>query len=303
VSRLAALTRSGRFALATLLVVSLGLAAVEARRPRAETPSTVRAHATVRLPPGAGRGVDLLATDSDRDGGLSVWAFRHSGRRLTVRVWRPTRRGFRIGRVHVVDLGTAGPWTADVTRWRGKRAIVTITPVGDRYRVVVLPILSGGVAAEGTTPPVPRRAGHDRDLAIATWGGALPDLFVVDRSRRRSSVTVRVISGESGFRKEVLRTTTAVANLPARLFALDVGSVNSATAALAFFTLHAPTGSRRTEVHVIPGPTFEAFGEQAPLGMPDRAAAGRRFLLAHAGDQTYGFAFDLSRRRVDVLGL
>jgi hypothetical protein len=140
-------------------------------------------------------------------------------------------------------------------------------------------------------------------MAIATWEGRYPDLVVVDRSKRSSVMKIRVFSGESSFRTEVLTATNALGTFPANRWALDVGSVNTATADLAIFSRGQLTGSRRTEIHLILGPTFRAFGEQFGLGMGYAAAAGRRFLIAHLRGQPLAYAVDARRRRIDALGL
>jgi hypothetical protein len=294
-----------------LLAVTLALAAVESGRPRAQLApggtGRVPGRVSLGFPPASpAPGALTLATDSEsyRGARAVLWAFTREGRRLTVERWRSQGARFAADQRHVVD-GSAVPGEIDdVARWKGRTAVFLIRRAGDRLAVNVRNAFGRPlVMASGVTSPVPRAPGEDRDVAIATWDGSLPDLLVVDRSRRSPLITIRIFSGESSFRTEVLTTRTAIGAFPARAWKLDVGPVNSAKADLALFSRGRPTGSGRTEVHVIQGPIFQAFGEQKGLAMPARDARGRQFRIVHATGLPVALAIDVRTRRIDALFL
>lgn len=73
---------------------------------------------------------------------------------------------------------------------------------------------------------VPReKPGVVRDFAISTWNGPLPDLFVIDRDRERKRMFIRVVSGESGFTRTVLRKTRISGASNTRVWSVAIGDV------------------------------------------------------------------------------
>ena len=180
-------------------------------------------------------------------------------------------------------LPRGAPGAVDVGAWSGRTAIFSISPIGPRYRVDVHPANADRGGRESlVSAPLPERNG-DRALAIATWSGTQPDLYVIDRSAA-GAVEVRILEGESGFRRVLLHERPAVGSLRPDTWTVDVFPTTGAKPDVLFISRAGPTGSGMVEVHALSGASnYGAWGLAQPLDVPVEAALSRRFAPARAG--------------------
>jgi hypothetical protein len=101
-----------------------------------------------------------------------------------------------------------------------------------------------------------------RDVAIATYSGLLPDLFIIDRGVANERARLVVYSGESSFRVPILRTRLPVFGLSPRDWSLDVGRVAPGRPDVILFTRRGASGG--PEVHLVSGTAgYNSFRLQA----------------------------------------
>lgn len=188
-----------------------------------------------------------MATDGDSPGdNTPVWFIgRGLAKRLDLSDTRPRWKDFSVnpGRAatrRVLDIGewTTGTVAFDMRLERG----------GVRSRILPLSA-RGGVVARGfarLARPLVRR-----DVAVATWSGSLPDLFVIDRLGARERVRITVFSGESGFTAPIATTRASFRKLDPDEWSLDIGRVTGRRPSLIAFSR---SGQRsRPEIHVLTG--------------------------------------------------
>lgn len=102
-----------------------------------------------------------------------------------------------------------------------------------------------------------------RDVAIATYSGTLPDLFIVDRGVANERARLAIYSGESAFRAPILRTRLPVVGLSAGNWTLDVGGVAPGRPDLILLARRGESGG--PELHVLSGATgYRSFRLQHP---------------------------------------
>jgi hypothetical protein len=67
--------------------------------------------------------------------------------------------------------------------------------------------------------------GTRMDYFVATWEGTKPDLFVINRGSGSERVLIRILSGESGFRKQLGTSRLPFRGLSPGEWSIDIGSV------------------------------------------------------------------------------
>jgi hypothetical protein len=176
-------------------------------------------------------------------------------------------------------------------RQRGKAIAVTVLSIGHESRV-----LFRGLARD----PRPR-SDVDRDLLVARLTGRKPDLFVIDRHRKRRDATLSVYSGESGFSRTLIdNRTLPVRRIAPPAWSLDVARTDDAKLALVVFRRAAGSLFGRPQVHVVRADSdFRAVALSTTL--PSTLARSRQFLVAssRAGPAVYSF----TRRRSGLVGV
>lgn len=172
-------------------------------------------------------------------------------------------------------LGEAA--VSDVGVWRGRPALFTVD--GTSVRVIALSRGGRQLASGRSTALRSLPSGSRRDVRFVLWSGPLPDLMVIDRTAK-GRTTVRVLSGESRFRKPVARIRVADRRFPPSGWTVDAGTVSGTVPDLVFVTHDRDTGTGRTEVHVLEGESrFRRYILQRPTSLPDRPGPGYRFRL------------------------
>lgn len=224
------------------------------------------------IPTGALRRGSTIATDGDSPGdNTPVWIIRRDGRRgvaarLELSDAQPRKREFsvtlsRTSSRRVLDIGewTTGPAVFDLRlERRGVRA--SVTSLGRRARVE-----SRGFAR--LPRPLVRR-----EVAVATWSGPLPDLFVIDRGGSRERVRITVFSGESGFAVPIATKRAPLRELDPDEWSFEVGKLVGRRPSLVGFS-RSGTGTRHPELHVLTGDSgFRRFVVQRPLDRPRYAS-------------------------------
>jgi hypothetical protein len=217
------------------------------------------------------------------------------GARLPSEHRRSRKVGGRILRVRmrttVRRLGRATPIA--VAGWAGRHPALFTVSSAHRFPVLRILSLQGKhhLVLESRVPLPPQRTDR-RDFFIARWSGSRPDLFVIDRNAERHRPlrppssrpwSIRVYSGESGFKRLVVHTLIRQ-RLSRRLskfdWSLNIGSRHHRKPSLVLVTKAHITGSGKTEVHILSGQSkFRAFSLHAITEIPSRVSLKRQFVF------------------------
>ena len=200
--------------------------------------------------------------------------------------WLVARTGERKLEVHEVGLGDgeergrprrlevpaadAAAATFDVSRWdlgSDEGALFMLSPSRSGVAVTVWSLAERPepVARGEARLPAPVR-GTDRELAVATWSGPRPDLFVIDRGREDERLQVTIFSGESRFREPIVRLKAPLSGVEPDEWGVDVGRVTQPQPDVVL-TSRKP-GRTNAEVHVLSGEdNFQGFAYRRPLDL------------------------------------
>jgi hypothetical protein len=202
-----------------------------------------------------------LSPDSDNS---QVWSFRGGGGGATVERLDFADTPPRSTRMRV-DLGPSSPNRAlDVGQWATGTAVfvMRLERRGIRSQVTSLGVRPRVESRGFSVLPAPS---GKREVAIATWSGALPDLFVLDWLGARERLRVTVFSGESAFRARIVSAHLPLMNPDPQQWSFDVGRVLGQRPSVVGVN-RAGTGSGHPEVHILTGDSgFKQFGLQRPV--------------------------------------
>jgi hypothetical protein len=117
----------------------------------------------------------------------------------------------------------------DIGEWPPLRtdALFTIQQRGENLLTTVRRADNGSVYQRMVSTVGPPTPGSTRDYAIATYSGRIPDLFIIDRNVKDTRVRLRVLTGESDFRTQILSTGLPFEGLAPPEWSLDIGSMAS----------------------------------------------------------------------------
>jgi hypothetical protein len=180
-----------------------------------------------------------VITEGDRaavPGPPTLWHFEQvSGMFRLTRVLAKKRV-----RVSAFVLGRAPTRSTavDTARW-GRSTPPAVFFLHQRRRVIEVTVEGIGQGARarivGLAPNGEQPSYVHRDLALARLTGKRPDLFVIDRNNRSGAVTLSVYSGESRFRRALVRgRRLPLTGLDPAHWVLDVGRDTSARADILF---------------------------------------------------------------------
>ncbi len=213
------------------------------------------------------------------------------GRRLDVTVLGLDRRPARVVRRTTVRAPfMTGAVGYHLTTWKGRPALIATKPTrGDVVDVGVVSLDDPGNVAR-IAHVAARRSCRWRTVLTGRWSGSLPDLLVVDGGPR-CAPRVRVVTGESGFRRTAFRTTLTPALTGVRTVGVQADA--SGRPDLLFFVRDGrTTGTGRPEVHILTAASgYQAFRLRVGLGLRKVLPPGFALLGGHV------------RRRPVVLGL
>ena len=193
-----------------------------------------------------------IATDGNWPGdNTPVWFIRGEGpegiaERLDFSDARPRSKEFPV------DLSSASSRRVlDIGEWSTGTVIfdMQLERGGVRARVLSLD-RRGSVEASGfarLSRPLVKR-----EVAVATWSGTLPDLFIIDSGGARERVRITVFSGESGFSETIAWEYAPLRKLDPDEWAFDVGRLVGRRPSLVAFT-RSGTGSDGPEIHALSG--------------------------------------------------
>lgn len=236
-----------------------------------------------------------LVTSTGPTGPANLWILNHEGATTEVVGVQMPRPHDPHGVRHRVlapsvraTLSALGGTPFDVEEWPGSGPALFVVSSPRRSPMLrVLSLPSGRPLLESRVPLPPQKR-DSRDFFIARWSGSRPDLFVVERdvNRRRPPSprpwSIRIYSGESGFRKLIFQTLLErklSKQLSQRNWWLDVGFRRQPKPSLVLVTRGKQTGTGQTEVHILSGHSrFRRFTLHTGTELPERDGLTRRFL-------------------------
>jgi oligosaccharide repeat unit polymerase len=186
------------------------------------------------------------------------------------------------------DIGAWAPWrTPALFAFRQRRSwlFVTVTPT----------VRSEGPPQVFKAPIAAPAPGTTNEEMMATWSGTRPDLFIVTRGSPASRAQLRILSGESGFKKQLFVTRLPFRGLAPDEWAMDVGRIaaipNKSEQRVVrgdrpdLLLVHHEPGKEHSDVQVLLGESgFEWDAFQRDLDTPGSAPPGTDFLLGtHLG--------------------
>lgn len=261
---------AGGAAIAVLLVAGLAI--------QATLPDPYPVSAVKRLPASVAS-AQAIMTDGDHPSeNAPLWWVNVDGEKVTLRSVDPSR--LDQGPVVEESFRLAGASSAsfDVGRWPPLRstALFVIRQRGNYTETIVRDTERNAVYARLVSTVSPPLPGARRDLSVATWAGLeKPDLIIVDRNEKDARVRVRVLSGMSGFKRQLLATTLPFRGLAPSEWSLDLGSVAAGEA----------EDEERKPIY------------RADIALvqkdPDRAHANLKVMLGEEGYEGFAFQRDL----------
>ena len=141
---------------------------------------------------------------------------------------------------------------------------------------------------------------------VATWGGTKPDLFIVTRGSAVARAQIRVLSGESGFHKQLFVSPLPFRGLAPDRWAMDVGQIatlpkeDAQRAVIGdrpdLLLIHHNPNKKHSDVQVLIGESgFQWDAFQRDLNTPGSVPPGTDFLI---GSQLGGTAiYEVRPRR------
>lgn len=246
-------------------------------------------------------GNDFIVTDASRKDTVKFWVVKKDGPDATVigvRRKQVDTGTFIVSKRRDVK-GGGGPASAfDVNPWtrRGDPALWSVDPRPNGTAEVSVRAIDGRPPEELASnivdlPPV--LGGGERTWFAAHWSGPKSDLFAVDR-KDAPRWTIRIFSGESGFRKMIGQYRTPIVQsgkLRGPQWTVDVGPVKGTTPDFLMFTHGRPAGSFQTEVHALTGRShFGHFIIRIPTSLSQRQSPQDHFVytpLSDGGDMLY----------------
>lgn len=271
---------------ALVLLFAVGLAV------QATLPAPYPLSAQIHLPAEAAD-AQALMTDGDRPfDNAELWWVRTSGHSASLHVFDPShphQPAVEVDRFHLPDPKAS---TFDITRWPPLRspALIEMHQEGNNLEITVRRTDGKGVFKRFSSPIPPPAPGSTRDLAIVTFNGRVPDLFVINRNVPHNRVRVGIISGESGFRRQLVSTSLPFSGLSPSLWSLDVGSIASgppseisgtAKAIKSDIALieHNPSHAHADLKVLLGEDGFNGFAFQRDLDTPGKVSRGTAFLI------------------------
>jgi oligosaccharide repeat unit polymerase len=254
-------------------------------------------YSTVRLTESVTRSVAVV-TDSDRpqDNEQLRWVVP-AARSVRVYTYQPAASPSTTrGSPAIVVPGDPRRTQFDVARWDQWRsmALFSFQEHPDRLSIKVSPLaIAEARPVTFQAPSSPPPVGATRDLVIATWTGTKPDLFILTRGRFSSRPVLQILSGESGFTKQIYVTRLPFRGLGEDEWSVDVGQIATlprkstgrvvrGTRPDLFLVNHDPD-KEHSDVHVLLGESgFQGDAFQRALDTPGSVPPGTTFLLGSA---------------------
>jgi len=186
--------------------------------------------ASARLPAGVAAATEVM-TNSDRpnDNEPIQWVRPRGPHTVDVYSQVPGKPGSAVEHVARLaipqnasrarfDVSTWYPWRAEAVfsfEQRPRNLSITVSPTW----------ASDGHPVSFTAPLSEPPAGTVREFFVASWGGQHPDLFAITRGDSQSRPTLQILSGESGFRRQLYATRLPYRGLSPKTWSMQVAPI------------------------------------------------------------------------------
>jgi oligosaccharide repeat unit polymerase len=182
-----------------------------------------------RLPEAIAK-TDNVMTNSDRpsDNEPLQWV-RGQGHRVSLYAYtpgRPIAEAERLAKLRIPE--DAGRSNFDVNAWPPWRAeaLFSLQQLPRNLSVTVTPTWSSDGKPESFLAPLSEPpAGTTREFMVASWGGDKPDLFVITRGDPSSRPLLQILSGESGFYRQLYAARLPWRGLSPRTWSLQIAPI------------------------------------------------------------------------------
>jgi oligosaccharide repeat unit polymerase len=183
---------------------------------------------SIRLP-AAVAGSTQVMTNSDRpnDNEPLAWV---RGRDHLASVYsytpgRPLSETERLARIGIPQ--DAGRAQFDINYWPPWRAqaLYSFEQLPSNLSITVSPTWKEGRQLNFLAPLSVPPAGTTREFMIANWGGVKPDLFVITRGDPQSRPVLQILSGESGFHRQLYATRLPYRGLGSKNWSMEIAPI------------------------------------------------------------------------------
>ena len=256
--------------------------------------------ASVKLPAGVAGATETM-TNSDRpaDNEPIQWV-RPRGRHV-VDVYsqlpgKPESKVEHIARVLIPQVASRAkfdvsfwyPWRAEALfsfEQRPRNLSITVSPTWK----------SDGRPVTFTAPLSKPPDGTVREFFVASWGGQRPDLFAITRGDPQSRPTLQILSGESGFRRQLYAARLPYRGLSPKTWSMQIAPIVGLPKKseqrvfkgdrLDLVMIHHDPGEKHSMVHVLLGESgFEWDAIRRDLDDSGDLPPGTEFLIgSHQG--------------------
>jgi oligosaccharide repeat unit polymerase len=180
--------------------------------------------------PAATAGANAVMTNSDRpsDNESLQWV-RGRGHQASLYSYtpgRPISEAERLARLKIPE--EVGRSNFDVNVWPPWRAeaLFSFEQLPRNLSITATPTWSiDGKAETFLSPLSPPPAGTTREFTIANWGGEKPDLFVITRGDPASRPVLQILSGESGFFRQLYAARLPYRGLSPRTWSVQIAPI------------------------------------------------------------------------------
>jgi oligosaccharide repeat unit polymerase len=249
---------------------------------------------SIKLPPPVA-GATQVMTNSDRpnDNEPLAWV-RGRGHLAAVYSYipgQPLSDAERLARIRIpqrveqsqFDINYWPPWRAQALysfEQRANNLSITVSPT---WKANGRPL--DFVAPLSSPPP-----GTTREFMIANWGGVKPDLFVITRGDPQSRPVLQILSGESGFRRQLYASRLPYRGLSSKAWSVEIAPIIGLPdksenrifkgERLDLILIHHDPGEKHSMVHVLVGESgFEWDAIRRDLDDSGSVAPGTDFLV------------------------
>jgi oligosaccharide repeat unit polymerase len=249
--------------------------------------------------PSAVAGSTQVMTNSDRpnDNEPLAWvrARGHLANVYSYTPGRPLSETERLARIGIPQ--DAGRAQFDINYWPPWRAqaLYSFGQLPNNLSITVSPTWKEGRQLNFLAPLPAPPPGTTREFMIANWGGAKPDLFIITRGDPQSRPVLQILSGESGFHRQLYATRLPYRGLGPKTWSIEIAPIiglpNKSEnrifkgERLDLVLIHHDPDQEHSMVHVLVGESgFEWDAVRRDLDNSGSVAPGTDFLIgSHQG--------------------
>ena len=254
---------------------------------------------SIKLPP-AVAGAHQVMTNSDRpnDNEPLAWV-SGSGHEADVHSYIPGQRLSQVEHLARIKIPqVVGHSQFDINYWPPWRAqaLYSFEQLRNNLSITVSPTWNAegrqlNFRAPLSLPP----PGTTREFMIANWGGVKPDLFVITRGDPQSRPVLQILSGESGFHRQLYATRLPYRGLGPKTWSVEIAPIIGLPdksenrifkgERLDLVLIHHDPNEKHSMVHVLVGESgFEWDAIRRDLDDSGSIAPGTDFLIgSHQG--------------------